>query len=312
MRIGIGLAVSGGPSTLAALVKEAQRAEEAGFASIWLSNIFSFDALTVLALAGKETHRVELGTFVVPTYPRHPAALAQQALTVQAATNGRLALGIGLSHQVVIENMFGLDYSKPIPHTKEYLTILNGLLAQEPVKFTGELYRVAAQLNVPGATKPTLLVAALGPAMLRLSGRLADGTATWMGGLNYLRDVAVPTITEAASKAGRPAPRVVAGLPVCVTDDAAAARATAAKTFAVYGQLPSYRATLDRGGAVGPEDVAVVGTEDKVVKQIEAFAAVGVTDFNAAIYGPPGADPSRTYELLSSLAKGRQPVGNRQ
>jgi len=181
MRIGIGLAVSGGPSTLAALVKEAQRAEEAGFASIWLSNIFSFDALTVLALAGKETHRVELGTFVVPTYPRHPAALAQQALTVQAATNGRLALGIGLSHQVVIENMFGLDYSKPIPHTKEYLTILNGLLAQEPVKFTGELYRVAAQLNVPGATKPTLLVAALGPAMLRLSGRLADGTATWMG-----------------------------------------------------------------------------------------------------------------------------------
>jgi len=140
---------------------------------------------------------------------------------------------------VVIENMFGLDYSKPIPHTKEYLTILNGLLAQEPVKFTGELYRVAAQLTVPGATKPTVLVAALGPAMLRLAGRLADGTATWMGGLNYLRDVAVPTIAEAASKAGRTAPRIVAGLPVCVTDDAAAARATAAKTFAVYGQLPS-------------------------------------------------------------------------
>jgi len=193
------LAVSGGPSTLAALVQEAQRAEAAGFASIWLSNIFSFDALTVLALAGKETHLVELGTFVVPTYPRHPAALAQQALTVQAATNGRLALGIGLSHQVVIENMFGLDYSKPIPHTKEYLTILNGLLAQEPVKFTGELYRVAARLTVPGATKPTVLVAALGPAMLRLPRPLGGG------GCGRRGQRAAPADPGTLSNAGRAA-----------------------------------------------------------------------------------------------------------
>jgi F420-dependent oxidoreductase-like protein len=304
MRIGIGLGLPGSQHTLEGLITEAQRAEAAGFTSVWMANVFAFDALTALALIGRETERVELGTFVVPTYPRHPVAMAQQALTTQAATRGRLTLGIGLSHKVVIEGMFGLDYSRPIPHTREYLTILNGLLAGERVQFRGELYRVAAQFNVPGASKPPLLVAALGPAMLRLCGRLADGTATWMGGLAYLRDVAVPTLTEAAAKAGKPKPRVLAGLPILVTSDAAAARETANKNFAVYGQLPSYRATLDRGGASGPGDVAIVGTEDEVTAQLRALAEAGVTDFNAAIFTAPGGSVERTYELLASLARG--------
>jgi 5,10-methylenetetrahydromethanopterin reductase len=303
MRIGIGLGLPGSQNTLGGLIKEAQRAEQAGFGAVWVSNIFSFDALTMLALIGRETERVELGTFVVPTYPRHPVALAQQALTTQAATKGRLALGIGLSHKVVIEDMFGLDYSQPIPHTREYLTVLNGLLSGEQTRFKGELYRVAAQYTVPGASKPPVLVAALGPAMLRLCGRLADGTATWMGGLPYLRDVAVPTITEAAAKAGKPRPRVLAGLPVLVTSDAAAARETANTTFAVYGQLPSYRATLDRGGAAGPGDVAIVGTEEEVTAHLRALADAGVTDFNAAPFTAPGGSVERTYELLASLAK---------
>jgi 5,10-methylenetetrahydromethanopterin reductase len=227
MRIGIGLGVTGGAGSFDELVQSAVRAEQAGFASVWVSNIFSFDALTVLAFAGRATKTIELGSFVIPTYPRHPAALAQQALTVQAVTGNRLLLGIGLSHKVVIEDMFGLDYSKPIPHTREYLTVLNGLLSGEQTRFQGEQYRVAAQFTVPGATKPPVLVAALGPDMLRLCGRLADGTATWMGGIAYLRDVAVPTIAQAAEKAGKPAPRIVAGLPICVTTDAAAAREAA-------------------------------------------------------------------------------------
>jgi F420-dependent oxidoreductase-like protein len=302
VRIGIGLGISGGQSGFDDLIREAQRAEAAGFATIWVSNIFSYDALTVLAFAGRATQRIELGSFVIPTYPRHPVALAQQALTVQAVTGNRLALGIGLSHKVVIEDMFGLDYSRPIPHTREYLTVLNGLLSGERTTFRGEQYRVAAQLNVPGATRPPVLVAALGPAMLRLCGRLADGTATWMGGVNYLRDVAVPTIGEAARKAGKPAPRIVAGLPVCVTEDPAAARQTANKAFAVYGQLPSYRATLDRGGYGDPGDVAIVGTEAEVEAQLGELASAGVTDFNAAIFNAPGGDVQRTYELLAHLA----------
>lgn len=306
MRIGIGLGISGGAPSLEELLKDAREAEAAGFASAWIANIFGFDALTVLALAGQATSRIELGTFIVPTYPRHPVALAQQALSVQVATGGRLALGIGLSHQVVIEGMFGLDYSKPIPHMREYLTVLNGLLSGERTTFTGEHYRVAAQLTVPGATKPPVLVAALGPDMLRLAGRLADGTAVWMGGLAYLRDFAVPAIRAAAAKAGRPAPRIVAGLPVCVTDDPAAARRVAGSSFAVYGQLPSYRATLDRGGAAGPEDVAIAGSEDEVEAQLRAFDAAGVTDFNAALFAPRGESVARTYALLAGLARSRE------
>lgn len=302
MRIGIQLG-GGRGGTLDGLLNEAKRAEAAGFASAWLSHIFSFDALTVVALAGRETVRIELGTAVVPTYPRHPVALAQQALTVQAATGNRLALGIGLSHKIVIEDMFGLDYSRPIPHMREYLLALGGLLSGEPTRFQGELYRVAAQFTVPGATKPPLLVAALGPAMLRLAGRLADGTVTWMGGLAYLRDVAVPTIRQAAAQAGRPAPRIVAGLPVCVTDDPAAARAAAEKVFQMYGQLPSYRATLDRGGAAGPGDVALVGGEQEVEAQLRALAAAGVTDFSAAPFRTPGGSIEPTYELLAAVAR---------
>jgi 5,10-methylenetetrahydromethanopterin reductase len=302
VRIGVGLGITGGPSTFDDLIGQAERAEAAGFASVWVSNIFSYDALTVLAFAGRATRRIELGSFVIPTYPRHPVALAQQALTVQAVTGGRLALGIGLSHKIVIEDMFGLDYSRPIPHMREYLTVLNGLLSGERTVFQGDEYRVAAQFNVPGATKPPVLVAALGPDMLRLCGRLADGTATWMGGLAYLRDVAVPVIAEAARRAGRPAPRVVAGLPVCVTSDADAARADAERIFANYGRLPSYRATLDRGGAAGPGDVAIVGGESEVEAQIEVLGAAGVTDFNAAIFPATGGSVERTYELLARLA----------
>ena len=302
MRIGIGLGLSGGQGTFDDLARDAQRAETAGFASAWVSNIRSFDALTVLAFAGRETSRIELGSFVIPTYPRHPVALAQQALTVQAVTGGRLALGIGLSHKVVIEDMFGLDYSKPIPHMREYLTVLNGLLSGEHTVYQGEQYRVATQFTIPGATKPPVLVAALGPAMLRLCGRLADGTVTWMGGLAYLRDVAVPTITDAAAKAVRPAPRIVAGLPICVTTDPDGARQTADTMFERYGQLPSYRATLDRGGAAGPGDVAIVGSEAEVESQLGAFAGAGVTDFNASIFPAPGGSAERTYELLAHLA----------
>ena len=304
MRIGIGVgAIGQAAGGLRAVIEQIERAERDGFASVWLPNISGYDALITFALAGQETERIELGTFVVSTYPRHPVALAQQALTVQAATGNRLVLGIGLSHRIVIEDAYGLDYSRPIPHMREYLTVLNGVLAGERTVFQGELYRVAAQMNVPGATKPPVLVAALGPAMLRLAGRLADGTATWMGGLPYLRDVAIPTITEAAAKAGRPAPRIAAGVPVCVTEDVPAARQTANQAYANYGRLPSYRATLDRGGAEGPADVIVAGTEAQVEAQIREFAAAGVTDFNASLFNAPGSSGQRTYELMAALAR---------
>jgi F420-dependent oxidoreductase-like protein len=302
MRIGIGL---GGGETFAATLAEFTRAEEAGFDTIWISNIFGHDAITLAAVAGQVTSRIEIGTFVVPTYPRHPTAMAQQALTAAAATNNRFTLGIGLSHKVVIETMFGLDYSKPVRHMREYLSVLNPLLAGDAVRFRGEEFRVAAQIAVPGAKKPPLLVAALGPQMLKLAGKMSDGTATWMGGPKYLRDTAVPIISASAEAAGRPRPRIASGFPMAVTSAVDSARASAQQVFAVYGTLPSYRAVLDVEGAADASGVAIVGDEASVERQIRDLAACGVTDFQGAPFPVPDdkASIARTFEFLSNLAK---------
>lgn len=302
MKIGIGIGITGS-ETLGDVIRHIQRAEEQGFDAAWLPNIFGLDAITTVALAGRETSRIELGTFVVPTYPRHPVAMAQQALTASAAAGGRFTLGIGLSHRVVIEGMFGLDYSKPVRHMREYLSVLVPLLEGRAVQFRGEEFRVQAQLTVPGASRPQVVIAALGPQMLKLAGRLADGTATWMGGPAYLRDTAIPAIRAAAAEAGRPTPRVVSGFPVAVTAEKDLARESAAKIFAVYGTLPSYRAVLDVEGAAGPADVAIVGSEAEVTEKLRALAVAGVTDFNASpfpVEGDPGAT-ARTIEFLAGL-----------
>ncbi len=298
------LSMPGDPAGTSELVERAVAAETAGFASVWLPQVATIDALMTLALAGHDTSTIELGTAVVPTYPRHPTVMAQQALTVQDATNNRLALGIGLSHKSLIEDSLGLDYSRPIPHTRDYLTILTGLLAGELVSHDGAEYQVRSQLSVAAVRKPPVLVAALGPAMLRLSGRLADGTITWMGGLDYLRDMAIPTMTEAAAKASRPAPRFIAMVPVLLADDVEAGRDTVNQTFEMYGRIPSYRATLDRGGASLPADVAVIGNAEAIEAGIRAFADIGVTDFAAAV--PASATTaSSTMELLGQLASVR-------
>lgn len=302
MRIGTMLSMPGDPSGVRPLIERAQQAEASGFASAWIPQVSTVDSLTILALAGMETSSIELGTAVVPTYPRHPTVMAMQALTAQDASGGRIALGIGLSHKIAIEGGLGLDYSKPILHTREYLTVLNGLLSGERVSFAGELYRVNSQVTLK-APKPPVLVAALGPDMLKLCGRLADGTITWMGGVNFLRDVAVPTMTESAARAGKAPPRFVAMVPIVLAEDVAAAREVVNSTFAVYGQLPSYRAALDRGGAGNPADVAIIGTDEEIESGIRAYRDAGVTDLVAVIPSVPGANADGTYELMSALAK---------
>jgi 5,10-methylenetetrahydromethanopterin reductase len=301
MRIGISLGEPSGSGALNQLGDEIRRAADDGFASAWLSNIFGLDALTALAVAGRGTGGIELGTAVVPTYPRHPAALAQQALTVALALEGRLALGIGLSHQIVIEDMFGYSFDRPARHMSEYLSVLLPLLDGQAASFDGETLRAHVGLSIPRAGRPPVLLAAMAPRMLRLAGERADGTILWMTGPATVRDYIVPAITAAAREAGRPSPRVVCQLPVCVTDDAAGARAAANQLLALYGQLPSYRAMLDKEGADGPGDVAVAGPEDAVAAQIAALADAGVTDFVAVEFAQ-GDDRPRTHALLKSLA----------
>jgi F420-dependent oxidoreductase-like protein len=300
MRIGIfGGDVTTG-NDLARVTEMAADAAGQGFASFAIPQIFGADALTVLAVIGAQVPGIELGTGVVPTYPRHPSVVAAQALTVQAATGNRLLLGIGLSHQMVIEGMFGYSFDKPVRHMREYLAILLPLLRGETVDFDGETLHAHLAIAVPDAAPCPVVLAALGPQMLALAGAVADGTVTWMTGPATLAAHTVPTITAAADTAGRPAPRVVVALPVCVADDEAAARERAAQAFQVYGFLPSYRAMLDREGAAGPADVAIVGDEAAVRAGIERVAEAGATDFVAAEFGT-SADRTRTRELLRSL-----------
>jgi 5,10-methylenetetrahydromethanopterin reductase len=300
MRIGVSLHDHSGPDALTKLRDELQRAADEGFPSAWMNNIFGMDALTALAVAGSQVPGIEVGTAVVPTYPRHPAALAQQARTVAAAVDGRLVLGIGLSHQIVIENMFGYDFGRPVLHMREYLAVLLPLLDGQPASFSGETVRANIGLTTPSPGRVPVVLAALGPQMLRLAGTQTDGTILWMTGPATVRDHIVPVITAAAKDAGRPSPRVVCILPICVTSDPGDARERAAQVFAIYGELPSYRAMLDREGAAGPADVAIVGDEDTVAAQLSTLAEAGVTDFVAGEYSV-GADGARTRAFLRSL-----------
>ncbi len=296
------IGADGARATLDDVVGIAQRAEQAGLDNVWMANIFGFDAISALAIIGRETSRIGLGTAVTPTYPRHPSALAQQAMTTAAASGSRFTLGIGLSHQIVIEDMLGFSYAKPANHMREYLSVLMPLVRGETANFQGDEYRVAGvTMDIPGADELPVVVAALGPVMLRLAGELADGTNTWMVGPKTMESHIVSRLTAAAAAAGRSDPRVVGGYPVILTNKPDAAREKIAEGLTIYGQLPSYRAMLDREGVDGPADIAIVGDENLLRGEIKRLENIGVTDFNAAIMDVEDGAYDRTLEFLSSL-----------
>ncbi|MEV0385099.1 TIGR03564 family F420-dependent LLM class oxidoreductase [Nonomuraea sp. NPDC050643] len=299
MRYGYFLVEPQDGDAIGGLRDQITKAAADGFSSAWLSNIFGLDAITALAAAGAQGPAIELGTAVVPTYPRHPAVLAQQAMTANAALGGRFALGIGLSHKIVIEDMFGYSFERPGRHMKEYLDVLIPASRGEEVKFEGETVKADLRLTTPGAGFP-VLVAALGPRLLKLAGTKADGTVLWMTGPKTVAEHIVPTINAAAAEAGREAPRIVCALPICVTDDPESAIGRANEIFKAYGKLPSYRAMLDREGAAGPGNVAIVGDEDTVLAKLDELRQAGVTDF----VGSPFANRERTSNLLIGAAKG--------
>ena len=304
MRIGINgsnLIATGAP--LAQLVDHAAEAEADGFASYWLAQLGYPDALTAIATMGASTSTIELGTAVIPTWFRHPFALGAQAVTTQAAVGGRLRLGIGLSHQPVTEDRFDIPFVTPVRHMREYLAVLNPLMGEAKVSAHGEVWSGELEVApIEGVEPPPVLVAALGPQMLRLTGREADGTILWMVGPRTIASHIAPTIGEAAERAGRPAPRIVASLPVTVTSDVDGARQRAAGVFTGYGVLPSYRAMLDREGVAGPEDAAVIGDEDAVRDHLEAIAEAGATDFAAVEFVRGDEERERTRALLKDLA----------
>ena len=301
----IGLSAGG---TFDRMVEQVQEAEADGFDTMWFAGGIGMDPLTVIAAAGRATDRIELGTSIVPTYPRHPTAMAQQAVAVQSAIGGgsnRFTLGIGVSHKPAVEDMLGIPYDRPGKNMREYLSVLRPLLHEGKVAFDGEFYKVRSAMGAPAAAPTPVLVAALAPVMLRASGALAEGTITWMANARAIESHISPIIRQAASDAGREAPRIVVGLPVAVCDDADEGRSDAAKQFAGYGALPNYQRVLAHGGCDGPADAAIVGDEASVRAQLQGLLDAGGTDVWAAIF-PVGADRkasrARTRALLQELA----------
>jgi len=305
MRIGIhagALMIMGAP--LQDVAAHAVEAEADGFSTYWLPQSGATDALTLIATLGAVTSSIEFATAVIPTWGRHPHVLAGQALTVQAATGNRLALGIGVAHKPSVEERYHIPFERPVRHLREYLDVLQPLLPDRAVDVVGEIWSCTGDIVAPPAEAPPVLIAALGPQFLRLTGKRADGTVLWLVGPTTVADHIVPTIGDAATEAGRPAPRVVASVPVSVTDRPDEVRAFISEILVGYDTLPSYRAMLDREGAARAGDVAIIGSEDEVREALARFAEAGATDFAAVEIGLDGDEFARTREVLKAVHSG--------
>jgi F420-dependent oxidoreductase-like protein len=297
------LSGAGVESPIDATVANLRMLRDEGFARVWMSQMpYEPDLLTVLAVALREVDTIEVASGVVPIQNQHPMQMAQRALTVSLASSGRFILGLGMTHQAVTEGMWGIPWDKPVRRLNEYLDGLLPLLAGQPANATGETVTTRGALMI-GAPPVDVYIAALGPQLLRIAGRRTSGTCTWMTGPATLSGHVGPALRQAAADAGRPegSVRVVAALPVSVTDDVDGARRQAAEQFAMYGQLPSYRAMLDREGYAGPEDAAIIGDEAEVTERLHALRDAGVDEYVGATFDASPEGRARTRALLRAL-----------
>jgi 5,10-methylenetetrahydromethanopterin reductase len=301
MKIGINGTGLVQKASVQAVVDHAAQAARDGFTHYWLAEhpTGGFDALTVLAAVGAQVDNIELGTAIVPTFPRHPMVLAGQALTTANIVGPRLTLGVGLSHEVMLAQL-GIKFEKPIRHLREYLSILMPLLRNGSVDFTGDTLACQAQLFQTPAHELPVVVAALGPQALKVCGQLADGTTLAWVGPKTIKSHIVPRLVEAATAADRPAPRVIATLPVCVTEQPQVIRSAITKGLSMYGQLPSYRAMFDREGVDGPADVAIVGNQQLVSDALAELSAAGVTHFAASEFCLTPEERAATRQTLQN------------
>jgi F420-dependent oxidoreductase-like protein len=296
---------------IARMQADATAAEQAGFTSLWVPQIpDDFDALTAVTLMGQVTERVEIGTAVLPIQSRHPIAMAQQALSTQAACNGRLTVGLGPSHHWIVEDMLGLSYDRPAHQVRTYLEVLAAAFAGPgPVDVENDVYRVHNPLDITDITPTPILLAALAPLMLKLAGELASGTILWLADERAIGDHVAPSIAKAAADAGRPEPRIVAGVPValCRDDEVDAARERANVLLGHAEYSPNYQRLLEHGDATDVGDILAAGSEAAVLARLQRFRDAGVTDVSIRTL-PLGsnrderlASKRRTEEYLSSL-----------
>ncbi|MFJ8926078.1 LLM class F420-dependent oxidoreductase [Streptomyces sp. NPDC102364] len=314
MRIGVMSGPERGDSArkAARMLDDVRWAEEAGFDTVWIPQVpTDFDALTAIALMGSVTSRIELGTAVVPVHAQHPVALARQALSVHAAAQGRLALGVGASHHWIVRDMLGLPYEKPAAYTRDYLDVLNtAVCGTGSVDVENDTFTVHNPLGLAPVAPLPVLLAALGPVMLRIAGERADGTVLWMADERSVADHVVPRITKAAQEAGRPAPRIVAGVPVCLCrpNEVDAARERANRILGEAEISPNYQRLLEYGDARDVGDLCAAGDEAAIKARFQRFANAGVTDLSVRLL-PIGegreelvASKRRTRETVAAIA----------
>jgi F420-dependent oxidoreductase-like protein len=313
MRIGLMIGPERGRyrQKVAQLVADAEAAEKAGFTSIWVPQVpGDFDAFTAITLMGQATGRIELGTAVVPIQTRHPIAMAQEALSSQAVCEGRFTLGLGTSHHWIIEGMLGIPYERPAHQMRNYLEVLNAALrGPGSIDVQNDGYRVQSPIDVTDWAPNPVLLAALGPVMLRIAGELASGTILWMADERAVAEHVVPRITKAAADAGRPAPRVIAGVPValCPKHEVDDARTWTNRVFGQAAFSPNYQRLLQRGDATNEGDLLAAGDESAVIERLRAFRDAGATDLAVRVV-PLGPNRetriesrNRTLAFLASL-----------
>src|SRR3954469_582117 len=282
------------PNLVDELIDQTRQAAEAGLKSVWFSQLpLSQDAVTVAALAGREVPGIEVGTSVVPTYPRHPLLVASAAQTAQAATGGRFTLGIGLGSKGFLGPVYGVDYPPPIRHLREYLTVLRSAFAGETVDFEGETVTAKAPgPSTVGGDVP-IIVAAMGPQALKVTAELADGTLPFLAGPRALSELIVPTM------AGK---RIIAAVPAVVTDEPDEVRKKAVEQMSFYGQIPSYRRTLDAERVGHAADLAIIGDEKTVLDGLQRYYDAGATDVLVSQTGIRSSEERRrTWEVVSSF-----------
>ncbi len=290
----------GDASRVGDVVDRVAAAAAEGFGAIWFPQTMSIDALTALAVAASQVDAIHVGTAVVPIQGRHPIPLAQQALTLaDAAGPGRVTLGIGVTHAPVSEGWYGIPYAGIVDVCAEELEALAPLLS-EARKSDLAGSHITARITLPlSVAAPGLVLAALGPKMLDLAGRLTDGTVTWMTGVNTLGRDVVPRLAAAAAAAGRPDPRVIVGLPVCVTDDVGGARQRIGQAMSGALHMASYQRMVAAEGVAEAVDIALIGDADEVAKRIGALEAAGATELLANVIAT-GDDLARTRAFLAS------------
>lgn len=315
MKLGVMIGAERGDMArkVAKLVSDIQWAESAGLDSAWMPQVPNdFDCLTMVALMAANTSRIELGTAVVPLQAQHPIALARQALSVHAMSGGRLALGVGPSHHWIVRDMLGLPYEKPAAYTRDYLEVLNAALSGPgDVDVENDSFTVHNPTVLSADTPMPVLVSALGPVMLQIAGEQADGTSLWMADEKAIGEHIAPKITKAAAQAGKPAPRIVAGIPVtlCANSEIEEAKERANRVLAEAETSPNYQRLLDRGEARNVGDLLAAGDMEAILGRFQRFADAGVTDLSVRLL-PIGdnrdeliASKYRTREVIAELAE---------